>query len=286
MTTDRLVADGGPPPGVTAPVRRPVVAIDQTAARAAFRAALDQVTALIQTIPDPRAPVPGLTWNVGETGAHLVSGLRIYTDCARGGVSPVTDFADLAAVNARGLAQFPERDPVVVAEQLVAAGHDFLDATEGRSGGELMVWHEGQPQKVSTVTTIALGELLIHGLDIARALGQRWSIAPQAARLVIAGMTRLLPRFPSERTVRGAAASYEIRVRGGARLVCRFANGGLAVEPPGGRIDCVISADPVAFLLVGYGRIGQWGPIARGQLLAWGRRPWRSLQFTGLLRSP
>ena len=149
-----------------------------------------------------------------------------------------------------------------------------------------MTWHEGRPQAVSTVTAIALGEMLIHGLDVARSLGQPWPIDRRETRLVIAGMTRVLPRFVSKRNRGAAQAAYEIRVRGGDRFVCRFANGGLAVEPPGGPVDCVISADPVAFLLVGYGRISQWGPITQGKMLAWGRKPWRSLRFKSLLANP
>ncbi|HEY5989442.1 MAG TPA: hypothetical protein VIV12_24140 [Streptosporangiaceae bacterium] len=35
----------------------------------------------------------------------------------------------------------------------------------------------------------------------------------------------------------------------------------------------------MALLLVLYGRMSQWGPIAKGQLLTWGRRPWRALGF-------
>jgi hypothetical protein len=48
----------------------------------------------------------------------------------------------------------------------------------------------------------------------------------------------------------------------------------------------VITADPVAFLLVGYGRISQWGPILRRQIVAGGRRPWKALRFAMLLTDP
>ena len=51
-------------------------------------------------------------------------------------------------------------------------------------------------------------------------------------------------------------------------------------------VDCWISADPTAFLLVGYGRIGLWGPIARGRLVAGGRKPWLALRYKRLLRNP
>jgi hypothetical protein len=51
-------------------------------------------------------------------------------------------------------------------------------------------------------------------------------------------------------------------------------------------VDCRISADPVAFLLVGYGRVSQWPQIARGKMVAWGRKPWLGVKFRSLLRKP
>jgi hypothetical protein len=59
-----------------------------------------------------------------------------------------------------------------------------------------------------------------------------------------------------------------------------------AVTEPGPKADCRISADPVAFLLVGYGRTGQWGQIGRGKIAAGGRKPWLGLTFGRLLTSP
>ena len=264
----------------------PAVPIDDAATRAALSRAADRVAALIQTIPDPNQRIPHLTWTVGEAAAHLVSGARVYTDCVGGEGSPITDLDDLANANARIIAAFPERRPAELAHQLLAAERVFLDASAGRPGEELVAWHEGRPLALSAMTAIALGELLVHGWDIARSLGKPWPIDPADARLVVGGMTWVLPRFVSERTLRGAQAAYEIRVRGGDRFVCRFGGGALAIEPPGGPVDCHISADPVAFLLVGYGRIDQWRPIAQGKLLAWGRKPWLSIRFKGLLRNP
>lgn len=74
-------------------------------------------------------------------------------------------------------------------------------------------------------------------------------------------------------------ATYLIAVRGGPRWAVRFRDGTASIEQPQGRIDCRLSVDPVAFLLVAYGRVSQWGPITRGQLLAWGRRPWLGFKF-------
>ena len=64
-------------------------------------------------------------------------------------------------------------------------------------------------------------------------------------------------------------------------------NGAATVEPWASQpVDCHLSADPAAFLLLGYGRIGQWRAIGRGQLLAWGRKPWLALRLRSLFFNP
>ncbi len=47
-----------------------------------------------------------------------------------------------------------------------------------------------------------------------------------------------------------------------------------------------LSFDPVAFLLVGYGRISPWSAIVRGRALAYGRRPWLGFRFKELFHDP
>ena len=264
-----------------------VVPIDQAKARAALQAATQQVAALVRSIPDPSLRIPNSEWTVGEAAAHMVLGARVYGECATGHESPVTDLGDLAGFNARFIREFPERQAEALAGLLVEAKGAFLTATAGRPGEEPMPWHEGHTLPVSLVTCIALGELLTHGYDIAKALGKPWPIKPQHARLIIAGMAPVLPRFVNEQAARGVRAGYELRIRGGPRFVCRFDDGKLTVEPPSARaVDCHISADPVAFLLVGYGRISQWRPILQGKMVAWGRKPWLAFKFKSLLRNP
>lgn len=75
--------------------------------------------------------------------------------------------------------------------------------------------------------------------------------------------------------------------RGGPRFVVRVDDGTVTVEPAEAtKVDCRLSADPLTFVLVGYGRINQWGPIVRGKLTAGGRKPWLALRFTGLFFNP
>jgi hypothetical protein len=67
----------------------------------------------------------------------------------------------------------------------------------------------------------------------------------------------------------------------------RFDDGELSIDATSPRRpDCHLSVDPGAFLLVAWGRLEQAPAIARGQLLAWGRRPWLGLKLRQLLRHP
>jgi putative sterol carrier protein len=63
-------------------------------------------------------------------------------------------------------------------------------------------------------------------------------------------------------------------------------DGTAVVSAAGEKADCVITADPVAFLLLGYGRISQLSPVLRGQLRPGGRKPWLAMKFGTLLSSP
>src|SRR4029453_641036 len=82
-------------------------------------------------------------------------------------------------------------------------------------------------------------------------------------------------------------ATYQVRLRGGPSFQVRFQRGTAAVGPPQpGAADCRLTVDPVTFLLVAYGRRSQWPGILRGQLRAWGRRPWLGPRFLRLSGRP
>jgi hypothetical protein len=137
---------------------------------------------------------------------------------------------------------------------------------------------------LSAVTSAMLGELLVHGLDVARGLGRRWPIAGDDARLVHAGLADLLPHYVDPAATKGVRVGIEIRIRGGARSVMRIDDGSAHIEAmPVPAPDCWISAEPVTFLLVNYRRIGAVRPILTGKIIAGGRRPWLAARLSGYL---
>lgn len=253
----------------------------------ALRTTAERVLELMRTLPDASTPIARSEWTVGDAAAHLVVGQRVYTALLAGEPSPVTSLRDLPAINARYLAEITERNPAALADLFQSAHTAFLTAIDRTSEGANVPWHAGQSVPLRVLIALAVGEFLSHGYDIATAIGRPWSIDPDDARIAIEGAMTVAPGFVDEAAARGFRGSYLLALRGGPRLTCQFDDGRLTVRPGSvGRIDCRINADPVAFFLVGYGRVSQWGPIFQGKLIAWGRKPWLGFRFASLLRNP
>jgi uncharacterized protein (TIGR03083 family) len=267
----------------------------ETSAAPALQAASLRTAELLRKLPDPQAVVPGLNWTAADTAAHLVGTLRHYTGYLLGTVDAKADFAlapaaetpadHSAAYNAAHLEEFTERDSNRLADMLAPAVDDFLLAGSTKGNGEVMPTGLGIPMSFPTMTRVLLGEQLVHGLDIARAAKLRWPIDRDDALLVIDGVMQLVPDYVDRKRAAGLHIAYELRFRGGRNYRLEVDDGNVTVTEPGHPVDCWISADPVAFLLVGYSRVSQWSQIAQGRIMAGGRKPWLGATFGKLLNS-
>jgi hypothetical protein len=269
-----------------------------TGVQAALAEAASRTAGLMRSGIDASAPVPGLSWNAGETAAHIVADIREHTAlltpeaAAPVGEGPVADAGGpterSAAVNRAGLASLTERSLPALADLVEDAAAAYNAAAAAHSGQEAIITPNGVPMTPATLSAILLGEQLIHGLDLARSAHRPWPIGREQALLVIPGVMSVAPYYLDQQAARGVNVDYELRFGGAERY--RFAvTDGTATATPAdgrGRPDCVITADPAAFLLVGYGRAGQWGQILRGKLRAGGRKPWLAMRFGSLLSPP
>lgn len=268
----------------------PDTPVDIAAARTALEDAAGRFSALVASAPNPGAAVPGSDWTIAEVTVHIVLITEAYVGFALGGTEPFVDVGDIAGgsvarSSAARLDSEPERDLAALVTRLKAATSALLQATEGRATAETVVWN-GRRIGVGEMLGIAVGEYLVHGWDLAKALSQRWTIGPDDARLVLASVLPLLPLLVDRQATANIEATYDIRVRGGARVSLRISHGVGSVGADGGPADCHVSADPVALVLVSFGRRSQWLPALTGKMVAWGRKPWLGLRLTHYLVTP
>jgi uncharacterized protein (TIGR03083 family) len=228
----------------------------------------------------------GLAWTLGETSLHLAGGPALYADFARGRALPEPTI-DLGPVFARRMAAVPERIPSVLARRLEANTRRYLADTAELPAAHPVPFFGGVTIELAAQSAILLGEFVVHGHDVARSIGRPWPIEAAHARLIVAAVTAVLPRYVDRARAAGLTATYQVRLRGGPSFQVRFDRGTATVGPPQpGAADCRLTVDPVTFLLVAYGRRSQWPGILRGQLRAWGRRPWLGPRFQRLLVRP
>ena len=164
--------------------------------RVALADAVARSARLWRSVADSAAPVPGLTWTVGQTAAHVVGDMGEYTEALTRHVSG--DRAALSipdgsparvrtAVNDRHLIDVAERDPRRLADMLEETAASYLAAASaiGTSEGVAILTADGLVLEPAVMTCLLLGEQLVHGLDIARAAHRPWSIGRDDALLVI-----------------------------------------------------------------------------------------------------
>ena len=249
--------------------------------------AAERFTALVTSVPDPGAPIPDSDWTVRDATAHVVTVARRFIDGPEGRGTWVSSPRDLGAVNDTSIQALGDLDMAALAARL---RQDLAAlAAQVRAYGTAppsFRFHGGEEVAADVALGILLGELVVHGWDIARVVASPWPIERGDVELILDGVEPILPGWVDPDRAGDLTATFELRLRGGRTRVWSFRNGRLELGADGRRPDVRISADPPALLLVFYGRQSQWPHIARGHLLAWGRRPWLAFTLTTRFHNP
>jgi hypothetical protein len=275
----------------------------------ALRDEVRRVTTLLRSIRDPAPHAVG-HWNLGEVAMHLSQAWIVVPGLARrdlsrahevlpslagvAGDSLIRDMWDLGETTILGVKSDPERNPSVLADRIEARAQEYRNECVGADPTAPRPWLvQGATVRQATLTYHLLNETVMHGGDIAHAAGRPWAIEPAHAavvwgRFIVPVLQALDPRamVNAERAA-GLRATYDLQIRGGDRFHFVFNDGVLRIEDPSPhQVDCHLSADPVAMLMVIWNRQSQWSAIAKGKLLAWGRKPWLGPRFRTLIRNP
>ena len=265
--------------------------VDPVAARGAIAAMGARSSAMVRCINHPDAPALG-AWSATDVAVHLSHTIDLVTTLVQGSTAMTDDIWDLGTLTTMLVAGESERDLGAIATRIdasVAALLTVLRDAEGDPGRPWVIGGVDFP--VSTLACHALNELVVHGGDIAKADSAPWPVERAYAALVVQGFLfpslGALGRAMVHENAAEVNATYHVRLRGGGGAYLRFHDGDLAVtDAAPGPVDCSLLVDPMAFLLVAWGRTGQWPPILRGKLLAYGRKPWLGLKLRSLLKNP
>lgn len=233
-----------------------------------------------EAVDDPL--VPGTTWTVTVTAAHLVVANAHFVEIVSGAQparhgdgSP----AGLAAANAQVLGAFTLRDAGILAAQIKERAATFVDHARRRPANDVVDTPLGE-MTVGEFCGYLLTHMLSHGEGIAMARRQPSMLTAEHVALAVPFLVAVMPRLVDSKVVRQLDATYELRLRGVARLGVRFDKGVATVtEQVQSEVDCVISAEPCSFFLMCAGLRPLWPLMLTGRLRAWGRKPWLAFLF-------
>ncbi|MFJ4124665.1 maleylpyruvate isomerase family mycothiol-dependent enzyme [[Kitasatospora] papulosa] len=254
----------------------------------ALRATAEEIAQLLRRAPDTGAAVPGLVWTVGELAAHLAQANELMADVAAGRPRRHGDGTaeGIAAANEKALDAFAERRADPLAAMIVTRTEAYLEAVASHPAEETLLTPMGPMNRV-VLGSYLLTHMLGHGFDLARALKRPHMVDRARARLTLPFLVEAMPRVTDTAATAGLNARYAVRLWGGGRFGVTFTDGTATVGHAfPDRPDCTISIEPVTFLLMALGRCSPAGAMARGRVLAWGRRPWLGPRFPEYFTAP
>ncbi len=235
---------------------------------------------------DPLAQCPRSTWNVRQVVAHVLTVAHRYRDIIRTGQFRAAETPAGVAVLNQSEMQAALAPVTALLDSLLALEDEmdgFFDTTTDR--GRWMRSHAGAMLDGISVQTNWLGELLLHGHDIARAIKVPWELPERDMLLVARGVLQFAPAFvraglPSDTDVSVAfnipqARPYLIHIRQDSAEV-RERRG---TDRP----DAVVTAPASTFTQMLYQRIGPATAVRHGLRIVGGRRPWRALKLQSCL---
>jgi uncharacterized protein (TIGR03083 family) len=211
---------------------------DHSVVLAALQAQARRLGAVVAAAPDLGRPVPGLQWSAAEVVAHMTAQAKGYLQFAQGTRLPMDDAVHwvgghrdrIAAVNQHVLAEELGRSPREAAAQLVRATDQLAGGLAAEDPARPVdVWEASTD--IGTITLTFLSGLLVHGVDLRRALGVRARVPELPAAMALHAVVRLLPAYVRPELLPHRPVAVRLAVRRGPDVTVLVRDGTVRVRP-------------------------------------------------------
>jgi len=243
----------------------------------AQNAAFERVHSLLAKV-DGSLRIPGGDWTAHQLVAHLVSTARRYSDPNPDAMAPTP--RDVDVLNDREIDVLMSSSMRDLVSDLAFAHAELQEASSHRDADDSVPFHAGLTLSPTAAAGEWLGELLVHGRDLARAAGVRWTMSDADSLIVAAFTFEVLPAYIDTARIR-RPLDVVVKLRGGTPQLVTVRGRLVEIRDAerASRPHAVIAARPSAWVLLGYGRTSLARAIPRGLLVLGGNRPWRALEF-------
>jgi hypothetical protein len=237
---------------------------------------------------DPLAQLPGSAWNVQQAVAHVLTIAQRYLHEQQGDSRLVAHPREVNTLNQNELeAAMAPVSELADQIQAVAPELDALFDTVANEG-PVLAFHCGAHVDGITWQTNWLGELLMHGRDIARTAKAPWEVPEHDMLLIARGLMQIAPAYVRPSIPPGTDICVAIKTPGARPYLIHIHDGigELRVRHHNDRPDAVLRVPASMLTLLLYQRIGQFTAARHGLRVIGGRRPWLAFKLISCFEAP
>jgi uncharacterized protein (TIGR03083 family) len=237
---------------------------------------------------DPSARPPGHGWTVQQIVAHVLTIAQRYRAGAQGRAYRQVDAVrGIDGLNQCELEAVMAPVPVL-AERLAATAADLDHACDAFEDDTVLPFHTFASVSGTAWQTYWLGELLMHGEDIARAVTAPWDIRERDMLLVVRGLMEVGHAYLRADVSAETDVCVAFRLPGARPYLIHIHDGFAEFRDlrPTDRPDAMLRGPASVIAQMFYGRIGLFAAARRGLLVVGGRRPWRAIKLMSYFEQP
>ena len=210
------------------------------------QAAYDRVVGLFAAV-DPGLPVGDGSWTARDVLAHLCNVARRYTSAPRLGET----VREVDAINAEELGALDGLSMDELLGKFERAFSRYREVWTEVGPEHMWPFHGGGQLPTASLRANWLGEMLVHGHDVAAAAGHAWEITDADAADLLTLLRGIAPTYGRA----GDPVAVEIAVDGASPWVLAVGEDGISTSEPPADVSARLTGRGAGAVLLFYQRV-------------------------------